>query len=104
MKQLKALLAAAVFSCILNADLGGFTLDRLMSIINLTDERGRWLLGPHPEARSEYRIRTPERSYVIDRVFRESSGLRWVVDYKTSGHEGTDIENFLDRERQRYAH
>jgi ATP-dependent helicase/nuclease subunit A len=26
-----------------------------------------------------------------------------VVDYKTSGHEGADIEGFLDREQKRYA-
>ncbi len=28
--------------------------------------------------------------------------IRWVVDYKTSRHEGTDIEAFLDQEQQRY--
>jgi ATP-dependent helicase/nuclease subunit A len=73
----------------------------------LADERGRWLLSAHPEARSEYRLRTRGsegmRSYVMDRVFRDAEGVRWIVDYKTSRHEGTDIEAFLDRERERYA-
>ena len=42
-------------------------------------------------------------SYVIDRLIRDESGTRWVVDYKTSRHEGADIEGFLDREQKRYA-
>ncbi len=69
----------------------------------LADERGRWLLGPHPEARSEYRLRTATRRYVIDRVLRDKAGERWIVDYKTSRHEGADIEAFLDRERERHG-
>jgi ATP-dependent helicase/nuclease subunit A len=40
---------------------------------------------------------------VIDRLFVDSDGRQWIVDYKTSSHEGTDIEGFLDRERERYA-
>ena len=68
----------------------------------LADERGRWLLGPHPEAKSEYRIRTPERSYIVDRLIRESDGMRWVVDYKTSPQEGGGLDAFLDRQRERY--
>jgi ATP-dependent helicase/nuclease subunit A len=74
---------------------------------SLADERGRWILGPHAEARSEYRMRarTPEgtRTFVMDRFFREAHGTRWVVDYKTSRHEGADLEAFLDQERSRYA-
>ena len=73
----------------------------------LADERGRWLLGPHPDARSEcrMRVRTPEgrRTLVMDRLFRDADGNRWIVDYKTSRHEGTDVDAFLDRERERYA-
>jgi ATP-dependent helicase/nuclease subunit A len=40
---------------------------------------------------------------VIDRLFRDADGRQWIVDYKTSSHEGADIEIFLDRERERYA-
>jgi ATP-dependent helicase/nuclease subunit A len=69
----------------------------------LADERGRWLLGAHPEAKNEYRIRTPGRTHIIDRMFREPDGTRWVVDYKTGRNEGADVERFLDRERERYA-
>jgi len=70
---------------------------------SLADDRGRWILGPHPDAQSEYRIRTRDRTYVIDRVFRDSDGTRWVVDYKTSRHEGANVESFLDREQERCA-
>ena len=69
----------------------------------LIDDRGRWILGPHPEAKSEYRIRTPSGRHVIDRLIREPDGTRWIVDYKTGRNEGADLERFLDRERERYA-
>jgi ATP-dependent helicase/nuclease subunit A len=73
---------------------------------SLADERGRWILSPHPEARSEYRMRVRSekgtRHYVMDRVFKDK-GVLWIVDYKTSGHEGSNVEAFLDRERDRYA-
>jgi len=70
----------------------------------IADERGRWLLGPHPESWSEYRFRTRGgKRLVADRRIREESGKHWVIDYKTSRHEGADIEEFLDREKERYA-
>jgi len=72
----------------------------------LNDERGRWLLGPRNDARSEYRVRRVVgavlHSYVMDRVFRDDNGARWIADYKTSSHEGADVDAFLDRERVRY--
>ena len=73
----------------------------------LADERGRWILGPHGQARSEYRLRVRSadgaRTYVMDRVFRDRDGRLWVVDFKTSRHEGAAVEAFLDREGERYA-
>jgi hypothetical protein len=69
----------------------------------LADERGRWLLGGGAEGRSEYRLRTPERSYIVDRLLTDADGTRWVVDFKTSRHQGGDPEAFLDRERVRYT-
>jgi ATP-dependent exoDNAse (exonuclease V) beta subunit len=42
-------------------------------------------------------------TYVIDRLFRDADGVEWLVDYKTSRHEGADLEGFLDRERDRYT-
>ena len=80
----------------------------------IKDERGRWILGPHKEAKSEYRVRAVVhgtgavhvggvRTYVMDRVFTTREGERWVVDYKTSRHQGANLEAFLDQERTRYA-
>jgi len=73
----------------------------------IADPRGQWVLGPHPEAATEYRITGrvagTVRRMAIDRLFRDASGARWVVDYKTSQHQGADVEAFLERERERYA-
>ena len=72
----------------------------------ISDERGRWVLGPHPEARSEHRIRVTgaagASTYVVDRIFRTAQDVRWIVDYKTSRHQGADREAFVDSERERY--
>ncbi len=84
-------------------------LDRALGIVvcalknALSDERGRWLLGPHPVAHNEHRLRNRERSFRIDRYFEDEKGAKWVVDYKTSEHEGGGIEAFLDEQRERYA-
>jgi len=72
----------------------------------LADERGRWLLGAHGVAHSELRLTGVTRDGVVDivmdRTFVDEHGVRWIVDYKTGGHEGGDIVAFLDRERERY--
>ena len=69
----------------------------------IADERGRWLLGPHPVALNEHRLRSRGRSFRIDRYLEDAKGGKWVVDYKTSGHKGGGIDAFLDAERERYA-
>ena len=72
----------------------------------LADPRGRWLLGPQQGARSEYRLTAmiagERRRLVIDRTYTDADGRCWIVDYKTSSHEGTNIEGFLDQEQERY--
>jgi len=88
-------------------DLKGSTEQVSVALTNaISDERGRWVLGPHPEARSEHRIRVTgaagANTYIVDRIFRTEEDVRWIVDYKTSRHEGADREDFLDREQERY--
>jgi ATP-dependent helicase/nuclease subunit A len=72
----------------------------------LADPRGRWLMAPHSAARSEWRLTGVSRrgltDIAIDRTFIDESGTRWIVDFKTGTHEGTDVDRFLDNERQRY--
>ena len=73
----------------------------------LRDEQGRWLLSSHAEAQCEYAITglvdgklVPA---VMDRTFVDEQGVRWIVDYKTSSHEGGGLDNFLDEEKRRHA-
>ena len=72
----------------------------------LEDERGRWTLEPHDDAASELPLSLQEdgrtRSLILDRSFVHK-GERWIVDYKTSRHEGGNLEAFLDEEERRYA-
>ncbi len=76
----------------------------LSNVIN--DQRGQWVLGAQQHAQSELCITgvidNEPVSLVIDRTFCDLKGNRWVIDYKTSSHEGSDIEEFLDREQVRY--
>jgi ATP-dependent exoDNAse (exonuclease V) beta subunit len=72
----------------------------------LADARGRWILTAHREARSELPLTGMSegrlRSVVIDRCFIDEAGTRWVIDYKTSRHEGGALEEFLSQELARY--
>lgn len=72
----------------------------------LNDERGRWVLGEHPEQSSELRLTAVQgdrvRRLVLDRTFVDGDGVRWIVDYKAGAHEGADTAAFLDSEQVRY--
>ena len=72
----------------------------------LADNRGRWILEPHAESAVELRVSVFDDGAIhhcsIDRSFVDAQGMRWIVDYKTGSHEGAGIEQFLDRERERY--
>jgi ATP-dependent helicase/nuclease subunit A len=72
----------------------------------LQDERGRWILAPHAEAESELEITGLVEGKLyqarIDRTFIDELGVRWIIDYKTSSHEGGNLENFLENEKDRY--
>jgi ATP-dependent exoDNAse (exonuclease V) beta subunit len=73
----------------------------------LGDTRGRWLFDPsHRDAHSELALSGVREGRIInavlDRTFVDADGARWVVDFKTSPHEGGDLQAFLDAEAQRY--
>jgi ATP-dependent exoDNAse (exonuclease V) beta subunit len=72
----------------------------------LADPLGRWVLGPHVEARSELKLTLRAGAVLehlrLDRTF-VADGRRWIVDFKTSEHEGSDLGAFLDSEVARYA-
>ena len=85
--------AATVATCLINT---------------LGSDRGRWLLEDHPGAHNELAINgLIDGNLVratIDRTFVDQAGLRWVVDYKTSGppSDGMGMESFLLEEKERY--
>jgi ATP-dependent helicase/nuclease subunit A len=72
-----------------------------------TNPRGQWILGSHQDARSEYAITGVVAGEVVrglvDRTFIDESGVRWVIDFKTSSHEGGGLEAFLDEQQRRYC-
>ena len=72
----------------------------------LADPRGRWLLdNRHAGAASELDLSTLRdgvlQRRVIDRSFVDD-GTRWIVDFKTSTHEGADTASFVRNELARY--
>lgn len=85
-------------------------LERVVGALRttLTQERGRWILSRHPvddfvehELTGLYEGRI--ENIVIDRMFVDAEGTRWVIDHKTSGHEGGDLEAFIASRREHYA-
>jgi ATP-dependent exoDNAse (exonuclease V) beta subunit len=72
----------------------------------LNSDRGRWILHPHAEARSEWPIAgvIQEKliSGTIDRMFRDEENRLWIIDFKTSEHKGSGLEAFLNEEQRRY--
>jgi ATP-dependent helicase/nuclease subunit A len=72
----------------------------------LRDPRGRWILDSHTDAASELPVAGlldgKLTEAVIDRTFIDENGVRWIIDFKTSVHEGAGLENFLEQEKDRY--
>jgi ATP-dependent exoDNAse (exonuclease V) beta subunit len=79
-------------------------LDALRNVT--ASERGRWILAPHAQAQCEWPLTGVVGEHFvsarIDRTFVDECGTRWIIDYKTSTHEGTGRQKFLLDERARY--
>jgi ATP-dependent exoDNAse (exonuclease V) beta subunit len=71
----------------------------------LGDEKGRWLVegGGHAELGLTGVYGGEVESVVLDRVRIGDDGTHWIVDYKTSTHEGGNLKGFLDAETARYT-
>lgn len=74
---------------------------------SLDDQRGRWILdNQHQDSATELAMTSVLDgelvNVIIDRTFIDADGTRWIIDYKTSSHEGADTEKFLDNEVLRY--
>ena len=72
----------------------------------LDDATGQWILAARREADSELPVSRATDGIIeslrLDRTFVDESGTRWIIDYKTSAHEGGSMDAFLDSEVQRY--
>ena len=70
----------------------------------VSDSRGRWLLNcdGHAELALTGVVDGRLESGVIDRVCIDADGSHWIVDYKTSTHEGGNLAGFLQAEAERY--
>ena len=73
----------------------------------LGDPIAKWILDPsHLAAKNEWPVSAiidnRLENVVIDRTFKDKHGVRWIIDYKTSTHEGANVNAFLDSEYERY--
>ena len=71
----------------------------------LSDEKGRWVLDGrgHAELGLTGVYDGEIESVVLDRIRIGDDGTHWIVDYKTSTHEGGNLRGFLDAEITRYT-
>lgn len=72
----------------------------------LGSKRGQWILRTHTDSRVEWaiagRIQDTLITGIVDRAFRDDDRRLWIIDFKTSEHEGGRLENFLNEEQRRY--
>ena len=83
------------------------------ALLNVKDDKkGQWLLHKHEDSRCEWELtgavedpsgRPMIRSFIIDRSFIDEEGTRWIIDYKTGDHKGSDVDRFISAEVERYA-
>ncbi len=75
---------------------------------SVTDPRGRWILGRHDAEQNEFPITGYDGGVLINNVLDRTfvaDGVRWIVDYKTSSHEGgTEQEKdaYVDGRQKHY--
>jgi len=89
-------------------DLDGAAADVVAALTRtVEDARGRWILSrEHGQAGSELALTGMAdgrlTNVVIDRSFIDEDGTRWVIDFKTSPHEGGRLADFLNSQLERY--
>ena len=85
------------------------SLIKIQSVMShmIEDSRAQWILdSAHIEAKNEWQlsaiVNNRLENVIIDRTFLDEHGVRWIIDYKTSTHEGANVELFIDSEFERY--
>jgi ATP-dependent exoDNAse (exonuclease V) beta subunit len=72
-----------------------------------TDPKAQWIFNTHHQD-SQFEWELMHKSVDgfeiarIDRSFIADDGTRYIIDYKTSDHEGRDLAGFLIQEKDRY--
>lgn len=96
--------------CGIPADERRAAITRAVQILQKLQDNSlaQWMLyQEHRHARSEYALNYWDentlKTAVMDRTFIDNDGTRWIIDYKTGGHEGGDSKAFLASERARYT-
>jgi ATP-dependent exoDNAse (exonuclease V) beta subunit len=71
----------------------------------LTDDKGQWILEGrgHAELALTGVVDGQAEGVVLDRVKIDEDGNHWIIDYKTSSHEGGNLDGFLATESERYG-
>ncbi|MDX8376670.1 MAG: UvrD-helicase domain-containing protein [Mariprofundales bacterium] len=82
-------------------------LQRCMQAVELMQKSKhmQWLLNTnHIDAHNEWKLSNAAGiNIILDRSFIDyKTNIRWVIDYKTGQHIGTDIKDFLHEEGKRY--
>jgi ATP-dependent exoDNAse (exonuclease V) beta subunit len=105
-RRTEAIRAALITDGIPAAELAN-AVAKVMSALNATlqDEKGRWILGVHAEALSEFEISGvvggEVRRLKIDRTFVDG-GVRWLIDFKVTDIGGGGKDEFLQKQVEKY--
>lgn len=87
-------------------DAAGPILTRVESAVTamLGHEKGNWILDGrgHSELALTGVVENELVSVILDRVRVDEEDTHWIIDYKTSSHEGGNLEGFLQVEADRY--
>ncbi len=76
-----------------------------------TDPKMSWILQPHQQAFCEWSLshcvinaegEQEIQNMIIDRTFVDADNIRWIIDYKSGEHLGSDLEGFIQSEMKRY--
>lgn len=70
----------------------------------LADAKGSWIVSGdgHAEMALTGVYEGKIESIILDRVRVDDDGAHWIIDYKTSTHEGGNLAGFLQAETDRY--
>lgn len=72
----------------------------------LKDTVGRKILKRYESEEVEFALTYIEgrnfRTKIVDRTYVDEEGVRWIIDYKTGEHEGSNLKKFFDDEKDRH--